>query len=256
MQDIITDSIEKHAPLTTPFQLNTAHPSWRPCLVRALETLAPDYRQNLLTDNQWLPGLSQLFNAFSLPLDDINYVLLGESPYPRAQSANGYAFWDAAVTQLWSPQGLSKPVNRATSLRNIMKMLLVAEGLLNPKHTGQADIVQADKNGLIQNNNELFSNFLNRGFLLLNASLVLQPNNVRKDARAWKPFLKTVLDHLLQQRPQVELILLGNIANEIDQLITQPGVKKFYAEHPYNLSFITNPTVLNFFRPLHLLRLK
>lgn len=254
MQDVMADSIEKNALLTTPFPLHGIHPSWRPCLTSALQTLTPEYRQHLLTCNQWLPGLSQLFSAFSLPLNEVNYVLLGESPYPRAESANGYAFWDAAVTQLWSPNGLSKPVNRATSLRNIIKMLLVAEGLLSLGQTSQDAIAQLDKNDLIKTNNEFFGNLLKHGFLLLNATLILQPENVRKDARAWRPFLKAVLDHLLQQRPQVELILLGNIANEIDQLITQPNIKKFYAEHPYNISFISNPTVIAFFKPLHLLR--
>ena len=45
--------------------------------------------------------------------------------------ANGYAFWDAAVNELWSDNGLSKAVNRATSLRNFIKMLLVTEGALS-----------------------------------------------------------------------------------------------------------------------------
>ncbi len=180
--------------------------------------------------------------------------MFGESPYPREKSANGYAFWDAAVTNLWSETGLSKMVNRATSLRNIIKMLLIAENRLDPNHTGQADIAALEKRDLIQTNHALFNNLLKHGFLLLNASLVLRPNEVRKDARAWKPFLKHIIQFLIEKRPDVGFILLGNIANEIDPLITQSATHKFYAEHPYNISFINNPTVLDFFRPLHLLR--
>ena len=77
---------------------------------------------------------------------------------------------------------------------------------------------------------------------------------MRKDARAWRPFLKKIIDFLLKANPDVQFILLGSIASEIDPLLTQPGLKKFYAEHPYNISFIRNPLVQAFFKPLHLLR--
>ena len=44
----------------------------------------------------------------------MRYVLFGESPYPRAQSANGYAFWDAAANSLWAEEGgLHQLLNRA-----------------------------------------------------------------------------------------------------------------------------------------------
>lgn len=238
--------------MPTTFNLNVIDPSWQSCIQEALNTLNPHYKEQL-NNTQWLPGPDKILNAFSLPLSQVNYVLFGESPYPRVQSANGYAFWDAAVTDVWSPTGLSKPVNRATSLRNFIKMLLVAEGLLTANQTDQPAIAAINKQHLIQTNRELFENLLQKGFLLLNASLVLQPTAVQKDARAWQPFLKYVLDFLLQKRPHVQLILFGRIAHEIDQLLAQPNLKKLYAEHPYNHSFIDNTNVLAFFKPLHLL---
>lgn len=235
------------------FNIETTDPSWQPCLKQALSLVDSDYLNNLSCSTEWLPGPDKLFNAFTLPVDRVNYVLLGESPYPRAHSANGYAFWDAAVKELWSPTGLSKPVNRATSLRNIIKMLLIAEGLLDPEHTSQTDIAELNKQNLIRTNEEFFNRFLNKGFLLLNASLVLQPTPVRKDAAAWRPFIQHVFDFLLEKRPSLELILLGQIANEADKLTAGHTVKKLIAEHPYNISFIQNPDVIAFFKPLRLL---
>ncbi len=239
--------------MTTKFNLSTVHASWRTCLEEALTKMDPDYLTQLTANPEWLPGADKIFNAFSLPVEQVNYVLFGESPYPRAQSANGYAFWDAAVNDIWSETGFSKPVNRATSLRNIMKMLLVTEGLLQPYHTSQDEIAKINKQGLVQTNHEFFNNFLQHGFLMLNATPVLQPNKVRQDARAWRPFLQHVLTFLLQKKPAVELILLGNVANEIDPLIPSQQTKKLYAEHPYNITFIHNPTIIDFFKPLHLL---
>lgn len=242
--------------MTTRFDLSSVHPSWLPHLEKALDTLPPDYREKLLKDENWLPGPLKMFNAFSIPIGKVNYVLFGESPYPRSISANGYAFWDAAVTNIWSETGLSKQINRATSMRNIIKMLLIGEGLLDPKHTTQPDIASIDKKNLIQTNEELFTNLIDRGFLLLNATLVLQTNQVKKDARLWQPFLSYIIDALIKERPNVQFLLLGNIANEIDPLITQPEIKKLYAEHPYNISFINNKEIIEFFRPFHLLRPK
>ena len=88
----------------------------------------------------WLPGRDHLFAAFQRDLVNCRYILIGESPYPRRQSANGIAFYDAAVDQLWSDKGLSKAVNRATSLRNIIKTALLAQGLIEPDADGKIEI--------------------------------------------------------------------------------------------------------------------
>jgi uracil-DNA glycosylase len=240
---------------TYPFNLHPTDPSWHECLTRGLHKMDPAYLSNLAASNNWLPGPHKIFNAFSLPLEKVNYVLFGESPYPRIESANGYAFWDAAVNNLWSETGLSKKVNRATSLRNILKMLLIAEGFLSKDKTDQHAIAELDKKTLVQTSDELFNNFLQHGILLLNATLVLQQHAPHKDARAWHPFTSELLQCLLEKRPHVSFILLGRIAKTIDALLPKGiTIPKIYAEHPYNLSFITNKTVLQFFEPFHLLK--
>lgn len=245
--------------IPTSFSLRNVDPSWHSCLQVALKAMDSAYLEKLAKTENWLPGPDKIFNAFSLPVSKINYLLLGESPYPRTASANGYAFWDAAVTELWSPQGLSKKVNRATSLRNFMKMLLVAEGVVKAPFFNQKHLADLDKSALLQTNMELFTQLLRRGFLLLNASLVLHPqaeknSQVRKDAQAWQPFLKEIIEFLLVHRPKLQFLLFGKIASVIEPLLPTTKLKKICTEHPYNQSFITNPAVLAFFKPLHLLR--
>ena len=127
-------------PSTILEALNRADVSWRPLLVKGLEAMmaaTPDYLPQLAQD-QYLPTGQRLFAAFALPLNQVKYVLVGEGPYPRADSATGVCFMDGAVGSLWSSEeggGLSKPVNKATSLRNFMKMLLVADGQLQLENT-------------------------------------------------------------------------------------------------------------------------
>lgn len=238
----------------TLFNMNNVHSSWQACVKQGLARIDPTYLQHLAQSKNWLPGPEQIFNAFSLPMNKVNYVLFGESPYPRKESANGFAFWDAAVNELWSPTGLSKKVNRATSLRNILKMLLIADDRLKMNHTSQDDIAKLDKQALVQTNEALFTNFINHGFLLLNATPVLQDGPPQKDAKAWHPFIQQILACLVEERPQVKFLLFGRIASLIDQFLPSANLNKFSAEHPYNISFITNKDVIAYFKPLHLLR--
>lgn len=231
--------------------LKGVHPSWDSCLRNALQAMDNQYINALNQTQDWLPGINAIFSAFSKPMHEVKYVLLGESPYPRAQSANGYAFWDAAVNNLWSDQGFSKPVNRATSLRNFMKMLLVARGDLGADDSSQLAISRLDHTRYIQTAEQLFSGMLQKGFLLLNASLVYRDKEVAYHAKQWRPFFSVVISHLASNQ-QIQWILLGNIAKNIDLPL---GCTCLAAEHPYNISFISNAAVISFFNPLDLLTL-
>lgn len=229
--------------------IEQAHPEWHSILRLALDTMDVNYLAILKDGEHWLPGIHSIFAAFSLPLSSTRYILLGESPYPRAQSANGYAFWDGAVHSLWSSTGLSKEVNRATSLRNLIKMLLFARGDLTLDFS-QGAIACIDKTDYLQTAQQLFGAFMSRGFLLLNASLVYSEGKVPYHANQWRSFIHCLLNQLVECHPSLQLVLFGRIAALIPQTKLQPGL---LAEHPYNISFITNPDVVAFFKPLDLL---
>jgi uracil-DNA glycosylase len=232
--------------------LKTTHPQWQPLLKEALKSMNPSYLNSLNEDKKWLPGSDKLLAAFTEPLDKVRYLLLGESPYPRAQSANGYAFWDNAVHSIWSDKGLSKEVNRATSLRNFIKMLLLVHGDLKENNLSQPAIAQLDKTLFCKTAEDLFQNLIKKGFLLLNASLVFSKDKVRFHAKHWQPFMISLFQQLSSCKAPIELILWGGIAKQVP-LGDLPIC--LVAEHPYNLSFITNPDILNFFKPLDLIEL-
>ncbi len=247
--------------------LANAHPSWTTVLkqgLKGIEKNTPDYLDSL-EEGSFLPTQGRLFAAFSLPMNKVRYILIGEGPYPREASASGYCFMDAAVQDLWAEEGLSKPVNRAVSLRNFIKMLLVADEKLQPDDTGKTamkrfvnDSLKADKT-FIQTGQELQSNMLDKGFLLLNAALVFRQGvPAAKETRYWQPFLNTVLEALaIRQAGQaqpVTLVLWGKMAERFQSQFEGTSYRIAVSEHPYNLSFIGNAVMQALFQPLHLLK--
>ena len=223
--------------------------SWQLIVADGLAIMDDGYLQAVNSSCDFLPHSDLVFSAFKQPLSKIRYVLLGESPYPRAQSANGYAFWDNAIGSIWSRTGLSKELNRATSLRNFVKMLLYIRGDLGEDFS-QSAIAALDKTYYIQTINELFSTLLEEGFLLLNSSLIYSDGKVPYHAKNWRPFIDYVLTKVVESNPDVTLILLGKISEKF----ADSGFKNvLVAEHPYNLSFIKNPLINDFFKPFDLL---
>lgn len=247
---------------------STADISWQAILKSGLQAIAdadPAYLPALASDS-YLPDGGRLFAAFRQPLDAVRYVLVGEGPYPRAASATGVCFMDGAVGALWSDKGLSKQVNRATSLRNFMKMLLVADGRVAAGNTSGdalqeiAAMALTDQSGTIQTLADLQHNLTRRGFLLLNASLVFRTQVPPvKDARAWRPFLETVLNGMAEhaqkrhERPPT-LVLWGKIAEQLHGLPIVAHFPRAVAEHPYNLSFIAHSGMQTLFGDMHLLK--
>ncbi|MFV2031441.1 MAG: uracil-DNA glycosylase family protein [Gammaproteobacteria bacterium] len=237
---------------------SNVHPDWSDILVDALDRVGADYLLQLSSHPGWLPGIDKLFSAFRRDRLGVRYVLLGESPYPRAASANGIAFYDAAVNSLWSDQGLSKSVNRATSLRNIIKTALLAEGHLEADGEGkvsQASIAGIDKSTLVQTMDELFANLHKAGFLMLNATPVLHPESKpTQEAVYWQDFLERLLKRLVSSLDHpLTLVLWGKIAKALESMNPGSSYRILASEHPYNISFINNSTMQSLFRDIRVL---
>jgi uracil-DNA glycosylase len=228
---------------------NDIHSEWVPLLNEAMLALSPQYITYLFSMKNPIPAPSFMFSAFKLPLSHVKTILMGESPYPRHASANGFAFWDNQVQSLWSSNGLSKEINKATSLRNFIKMCLHAKGVL-PSPFTQAMIAAIDKSTYHQTGEALFLGMMEKGILLLNASLIYEPLKVNFHAKSWAPFIDSLLNQVFEISPSVTLILFGKMAKAFGHY---SGHIALSCMHPYNLGFISDSDVLAFFKPLNLL---
>ncbi|MCD6653895.1 MAG: uracil-DNA glycosylase [Sulfurovum sp.] len=226
---------------------------WEEILHKAYRALDADYQAFLENSSTYFPSKEICFNAFkTLPKAQVNYVLFGQDPYPRKESAMGYAFIDAKVDCIFSEKGLSKEVNRATSLRNFIKMALVARGDLKAEDSSQEAISKIDKNNLISSVEQLRMNFEKNGVLLLNTALVFtDKKSSSRHIRAWSPFMENLLHSLEENAPK--LILFGTHAKELKKRFSLQSFETIELEHPYNHSFISNTTALNVFGSMNLL---
>ena len=227
--------------------------SWQEILPKAYESMDEEYRIFLEQNKIYFPDFENYFNAFkTLPREKVKYILFGQDPYPRKESAGGYAFIDEKVNTIFSERGLSKEVNRATSLRNFVKMALLAKGDLTKEDTSQEAIQHIDKNGLIDSIEALRINFEKNGVLLLNTALIFtDKKSSGKHVKAWKPFMESLLKSLEDKAPK--LILFGTHAKDLKNKLPLEQFETIEVEHPYNHTFITNEKVLNLFTPMHLL---
>lgn len=227
--------------------------SWASLLEEAYTSLDSDYRAFLETNQTYFPSKENYFNAFTtLPKERVNYILFGQDPYPRKQSAGGYAFIDTNVQNLFSPNGLSKEVNKATSLRNFIKMLLVQRGDLKDKDTSQEAIATLDKRVLIEHMEELRENFEKNGVLLLNTALIFtDKKSSSQHIKQWRPFMQMLLRGLEPHAPK--LILFGVHAKALKKQLNLDKFETIELEHPYNHTFITNKSAHHLFGKMRLL---
>jgi len=227
--------------------------SWQDLLEEAYLSLESEYRIFLENDKSYFPTKENYFNAFkTLAKEDVKYILFGQDPYPRVESAGGYAFIDKKVKTLFSQKGLSREVNRATSLRNFIKMALVARNDLTLEDTSQEAIVKIDKSQIIDSIEALRQNFEKNGVLLLNTALIFtDKKSSAKHVKAWRSFMKTLLKGL--EKEGIKLILFGTHAKELKKHLPLEKFESIELEHPYNHTFIMNPKALKLFGEMKLL---
>ncbi len=232
--------------------IRNTHPSWHKILEKSFASLPKEYQDFLLSNREYFPDKDKLFNAFTLPLEETKYILFGQDPYPRRESAIGYAFIDGKVKNLYGTNGLSTEVNRATSLRNFMKMAFVCEDELKDDFTKEA-VIMIDKSPYIDSIMTLKDNFEKNGVMLLNMALIFTTKEEsKKHVKIWNAFVKTLLSELKDK--EIELILFGKMAEVLEKFDEAEGFKKHTMPHPYNISFITDERAHELFKPMHLLR--
>lgn len=186
----------------------TIDPGW----ARALEPVAPTIAElgDFLRGEQaagrgFLPAGRHVLRAFERPLEDVRVLIVGQDPYPTPGHAVGLSFSVAPEV---------RPVPR--SLANIFTEYMSDLGLPAPT------------------NGDL-SPWADRGVLLLNRSLSVQPGQPNShQGRGWEAVTEQAIRALAERGGPLVAILWGRNARSLKPLLG--GMPCIESAHPSPLS--------------------
>lgn len=136
------------------------------------------------------PSKEDIFNAFTIPVEDINIVLLGQDCYHNSGTANGYCF-----------SSLGKKI--PPSLKNIYKEIQQEFPERNYKFNNGNINIWSDREKI----------------LLLNCSLTVEAGKPSSHMNIWKNFTDDVLRYIDKHNKRCVYLLLGNFAKSKKSLI-------------------------------------
>ncbi len=137
------------------------------------------------------PQAEHVFKAFhKCPYNECCTVILGQDPYPQRGVATGIAFGN----------DLTKNPSLSPSLGVILNCVArYSEDLPNFDTT--------------------LERWESQGILMLNSSLTVKTNQPGSHAEAWKPFIRSIIENLSEEKPDIFWMLLGKQAWEFKDYI-------------------------------------
>ena len=184
------------------------HPSWVPALEPVADTITEMgsfLRAEVAAGRGYLPAGDVVLRAFSLPLDQVKVLVVGQDPYPTAGHPVGLSFSVAPDV---------RPVPR--SLQNIYRELGTDLGLSTPTH---GDLTP----------------WFQRGVMLLNRVLTVAPGKSDShQGRGWEAVTERAISALAARGGPLVAILWGKKAQSLGQLLGE--VPRIESAHPSPLS--------------------
>lgn len=158
--------------------MENIHTSWKPLFDQYEFNLDEIYNETVF------PSREHVFRVFSMPVDDIRVVLLGQDPYHGPGQAHGLSFSVA--------DGVTVP----PSLRNIFKEL----------------ISEFPERGYKFDSGNLERWFSHEKIFLVNAALTVLPGKPGSHMKIWEEFTNDMIRFIDAANPNCVFLLLGNFA--------------------------------------------
>lgn len=173
---------------------------------KILQRLLEEAKDN----KRFVPQMKDVFRAFEVcPFDKTRVVILGQDPYPYPEIPDGIAF------------SCSKKGSPEASLRLIFQSI---KDTCIPGYQGDADLKR----------------WSDQGVLLLNSALTTTVFKPGSHYLLWSPFIASVLDALVWNKPDVIYVFLGKKAQEYADMV--PGNNlKLMVSHPASAAYEKKP---------------
>ena len=184
------------------------HPTWVPALEPVADTITDMgsfLRAEVAAGRGYLPAGDNVLRAFTLPLDEVKVLVVGQDPYPTIGHPVGLSFSVAPDV---------RPVPR--SLQNIYRELDTDLGLPTPPH---GDL----------------TSWFERGVMLLNRVLTVQPGKSDShQGKGWEAVTDQAISALAARGGPLVAILWGRKAQSLGRLLGE--VPRIESAHPSPLS--------------------
>ncbi|EWT06640.1 uracil-DNA glycosylase [Intrasporangium chromatireducens Q5-1] len=184
------------------------HPSWVPALEPVSATIArlgEFLRAEVAAGRGYLPAGDAVLRAFSVPMDDVRVLIVGQDPYPTPGHPVGLSFSVAPDV---------RPVPR--SLQNIHQELRTDLGLPTPS-TGD------------------LTPWFERGVMLLNRVLTVRPGKpASHQGKGWEDVTEQAIRSLVARGGPLVAILWGRQAQSLAPMLGR--VPRIESAHPSPLS--------------------
>ena len=180
-------------------------PDWAAALADAepqIHAMGDWLRGELAAGRAYLPSGQNVLRAFTLPLEQVRVLVVGQDPYPTRGNANGLAF---SVNP-----GMPIP----GSLKNIYSVL---EKDVHTTQPTTGDLTQ----------------WADQGVLLLNTVLTVregEPNS--HHGQGWETFTESIIKKINESDQPVVFLLLGKQAQAMAGMIDQSKHAIVTAPHP------------------------
>lgn len=181
------------------------HSSWNPLLSILNREPLTTLNRDILPNISYQPKAENIFKVFSMPLNQIKVVILGQDPYPTPGDAIGYSF--ATIKERKIPKSL-----------NIIQQEIINEGL--PKFSVKED-------GNYSDDWKELKHWTEQGVFLLNTALTVETAKAGSHLKYWSDWTKQVIQFISKQNPCI-WILWGKKAEDFIPNILNPYHVKGY----------------------------
>jgi len=208
-----------------------------PALEQIAEALTLEEAEEIIPGRRGRPatgarGDSHIFRALDgIKPDDVNAVILGQDPYPRASRATGRSFEQGDVSDWVEPLSAV-----AESLRRIVQLVAhtrTGRQIYLEGDTAWKRVVADSGSGRLSlaAPRPFFDDWQRQGILCVNAGLTLsrfEPSVQRAHFRMWQPVLRAILSSVVRRRRRpIVFLLWGRVAaSTFDEL----GIPQIAAE--------------------------
>lgn len=182
-----------NVPLKIMFK--TIHKTWRAELVKhnqiiEIITNVANFLKDKTYPKDFAPSIDRIFRVFSMPIDDIKVVIVGQDPYPNPEDPDGLAF---------STQAKVCPKSLGTIFTALRQSKLIDDKPstfdLTPWH--------------------------NQGVFLLNTTLTVEPHKSNSHLKIWNGFTQNIISIIARHHKNrnIKFMLWGNTAQTLDTYI-------------------------------------